>query len=75
MAHGQVEKLRDGPPVLFRARPGLIEHIDRCAQINFRSRSAEIRWRLEESIKGEFVDEHGRIVKQLSSGVKLISEN
>ncbi|MEQ1660295.1 MAG: Arc family DNA-binding protein [Hylemonella sp.] len=58
------------PPVLARLPQELIDHIDACAEANCRSRSAEIRFRLEASIEGESIDEHGVIVQRTPSARK-----
>lgn len=51
-------------PVAFR------EHLQACAVANYRSLSAEIRCRLEESCAGESINEHGVIVRGLPAGQK-----
>ena len=54
---------RDIPPLSVRIPPEVLQHIDRAATANFRSRSAEIIWRLIQSTVGESFDEHGCIVR------------
>lgn len=44
---------------------GLFKHIDAAAEANYRSRTAEIIARLERSMDGESVNEHGVIVRVL----------
>ena len=53
-----------GTPVLIRLPQDVIEHMDAAASAQFRSRSGEIRFRLEASMANESIDEHGVIVVQ-----------
>ena len=51
--------------ILLRMPVGLFKHIDAAAEANYRTRTAEILFRLEESAQGESINEHGVIVRQL----------
>lgn len=57
-------------PVVIRMPPEVIRHIDVCAAANGRTRSSEIRVRLEASMANESVNEHGVIVVQAPSSLK-----
>lgn len=48
---------------LLRLPPQMLSHIDAAARANYRTRTAEIQCRLEASIEGESIDEHGVIVR------------
>ena len=49
--------------VLVRMPAQMVEHLDRCADVMYRSRTAEILMRLEQSMEGESIDEvHGVIL-------------
>ena len=45
----------------------LSEHIDAAAKANYRSRTAEILYRLDASAEGESIGEHGEIVRRASA--------
>lgn len=65
---------RDLPPVLVRMPTEMRVHMERAALANCRSRSAEIKFRLLESMEGESFDVHGCIVKQLPATGKAVGE-
>lgn len=48
----------------------LIERLDEFAAASYRDRSAELERRLEESMAGESIGEHGVIVRGLPAGQK-----
>ena len=52
-------------PTMIRMPAGLREHLMACADANYRSLATEICARLETSIEGESLDEHGVIVRIL----------
>lgn len=66
--------LRGGIPVVVRMRPEQIENLDRAAAANLRSRSAEVLFRLAESMRGESFDAHGCIVKQAPAQGNAVGE-
>lgn len=68
-------KKKKQKPLLIRIDADLLDHLGSCAKANYRSRSSEILWRIDMSVEGELIDEHGRIVKQLPVGVKQVSDN
>lgn len=51
--------------VLVRLEIGLLAQIDAMAEAGYRSRTAEINLRLEQSLQGESIDEHGVIVRHV----------
>ena len=53
--------------VLLRMPMTLSEHIDAAAKANYRSRTAEILYRLDASAEGESIGEHGEIVRRASA--------
>lgn len=55
--------LSGGTPVVVRMDMEWIEHLDKAAAANLRSRSAEVKARLRDSMVGESFDAHGCIVK------------
>ena len=48
----------------------LLDQIDAFAEVSFRSRNAEIDFRLRESFEGQSIDEHGCIVVHAASRLK-----
>lgn len=58
----RLKKRRGHMPVVARMQKDLIEMINVAAKANFRSRSDEIRHRLQASFENESIDEHGCIV-------------
>lgn len=50
--------------VLLRLPAEMVEHLDRAADVGFRSRTSEVIKRIEQSMQGESFDEHGVIVRQ-----------
>lgn len=61
-------------PVILRMPPHMVEHLDRAADAAWRSRTAEILKRLEESMQGESINEHGVIVHQTQPARNGVSE-
>lgn len=57
----------DWKAVLLRMPMALFKHIDAAAKANYRTRTAEILFRLEASAEGESFDEHGAIVRRVQS--------
>lgn len=53
------------PPMSIRLPPVLLEHLRVCAEVNCRSLNKEILFRLQESVCGESINEHGVIVRVL----------
>lgn len=56
--------------ILLRMPVDLFKHIDAAAKSNYRSRTAEILARLDASTVGESIDEHGVIVRRVTSSSK-----
>lgn len=52
-------------PISIRMGDDLVQRLEAMARANHRSRSAEIAFRLEESLRGESIDEHGVIVRHV----------
>jgi hypothetical protein len=50
------------------------EHLQRAAQWNCRSLSAEIKFRLQESMESESFDAHGCIVQRSPSPVHALAD-
>lgn len=57
-------------PVLSRMPQELIHLLDAAANASFRSRSAEMVYRLQTSFENESIDEHGCIVVQAKPSSK-----
>lgn len=57
-------------PLILRLPQELVDHLDACAAANCRSRSGEIRFRLEASAANESIDEHGVIVQRTPAARK-----
>lgn len=57
-------------PILLRMPVEMLQHIDRCADAMYRTRTAEILLRLQESIEGESFDDHGVIVTRSAAAAK-----
>lgn len=62
---GRVARLEMAGPTTLRMPRALRDHLERCAQANFRSLGAEISARLADSVEGESFDEHGVMVRIL----------
>lgn len=56
--------------VLIRLPQDVIDHVDRAAQSQLRSRTAEILMRLHASMEGESFDEHGVMVVSRAAAAK-----
>lgn len=54
---------RREPRFLLRIPAQLLSHIDAAARASYRTRTAEVIRRLEESVKNESIEEHGVIVR------------
>lgn len=65
---------RDMPPLAFRLPAEMRDHLRRAAEWNCRSLSAEIKFRLQDSMEGESFDAHGCIVKRLPSPVHALAD-
>ena len=48
--------------ILIRMERALLVKLDRAARVGWRSRTAEVNWRLDSSLANESIDEHGVIV-------------
>ena len=57
-------------PVVVRLPADLVAMLDAAAKAGFRSRSAEIRMRLEASLVNQSIDEHGVIVTRTAASGK-----
>lgn len=55
------------PPQSIRLPDELRAHLRLCAEANCRSLNAEIVFRLQASMVGESIDEHGVIVRRVAS--------
>ncbi len=55
------------PPQSIRLPADLLAHLKKCADASCRSLSKEILFRLQESVAGESIDDHGVIVRRVAS--------
>ncbi len=67
---GGQRKLIQDKPVMVRMPAELFAHLEACANAAYRTVPAEIRARLESSVEGESLDEHGVIVRILRRPLK-----
>ena len=52
---------------LLRLPREVVDHLDACARASYRTRTAEVVKRLQESMANESIDEHGVIVVDRST--------